>query len=49
MIFYGGDVLPSLRKTTTTPKSNIKQSKPDRAYLRLVKNNDTLYLDELLI
>lgn len=49
VIFYSGDVLPSLRKTTTTPKSNIKQSKPDRAYLRLVKNNDTLYLDELLI
>lgn len=49
VIFYGGDVLPSLRKTTTTPKSNIKQSKPDSAYLRLVKNDGTLYLHELLI
>lgn len=46
VIFYGGVL--SLRKTTTTPKSNIKQSKPDDAYLRFVKNNGTLYLRELL-
>ena len=48
IIFYGGENRPLLNKKTTIPKSNVKQSLPDNAYKREVKNDSTLYLRELL-
>ncbi|WP_373746431.1 hypothetical protein [Neisseria dentiae] len=48
IIFYGGENRPLLNKKTTIPKSNVRQSLPDNAYKREVKNDSTLYLRELL-
>lgn len=49
VIFYGGENKPLINKKTTIPRqSRLQNSKPNDAYKREVKNNEILYLKELL-
>lgn len=47
VIFFGGQK-NLLNKTTTVPKHRASQSKPDEAYKRMIENNGTVFLRELL-